>query len=269
MELKEINGKFKEKKKELKAAHLKAVRDSRNAYRAAMKEQRAILDSETVEYYVSRGKKPPKPMPRRSLLEEIGNSATHGLGAAFAIVSLVLMLVYSSSPAESVGAALYSSGMFITFAVSCLYHAFKRDSSVKRLFRRFDYCSIYILIGATFAPILLSCIGGAFGITFFVVQWCVIAFGITLVAIFGPSRLRFIHIPLYVVLGWSALMLLPCLISQSLPLAMWVLAGGIVYSIGIIPFVIKVRVSHFIWHIFVVAGAVVQWIGIFTYVYVY
>ena len=268
MNLKEINSKFKSRKKELKNAHKTVVDESRDKYKSALSHERDIYDVEVDEYYRVTGKKPPKPMPRRSLMEEIGNSVTHGLGSVFSIVALVLMLVFSSSPSESVAASLYFVGMFLAFTVSCLYHSFRGGSNVKRLFRRFDYSSIYLLIGATFAPILLAYMGDAFGIIFFIIQWCVIAVGITLVGVFGPSRLRFIHIPLYVILGWSALMLLPTLIAGSFPLAMFILAGGIVYSVGIIPFAIKVKVSHFIWHIFVLAGAVVQWIGIFTYVYV-
>ena len=64
-------------------------------------------------------------------------------------------------------------------------------------------------------------------------------------------------------------LLLPAMVQNDFPMSMWILAGGVVYSVGIIPFVIKVKVSHFIWHFFVLAGAVVQWIGIFTYLYVF
>ena len=148
-----------------------------------------------------------------------------------------------------------------------MYHAFPHGTAVKRLFRRFDYSSIYLLIGATFAPPLLNVVGGNFGIIFFIIQWVIIAAGVSLVGVFGPTKLRFIHIPMYVILGWSALMLMPSLISTSFPLAMWILAGGIVYTLGIIPFTMKLKVSHFIWHFFVLAGAVVQWIGIYKFIY--
>ena len=153
------------------------------------------------------------------------------------------------------------------FMSSCLYHAFAYGSGVKRLFHRFDYSSIYLLIGATFAPILLCFFGDLFGIIFFAVQWAIIACGISLVGVFGPKRLGFVHIPMYVILGWSALLLLPQIITENFPLAMWVLAGGILYTIGIIPFLMKSKVSHFIWHFFVLAGAVVQWIGIYLYLF--
>ena len=138
---------------------------------------------------------------------------------------------------------------------------------MKRLFRRFDYSSIYLLIGATFAPVLLCLYENTFGLIFFAAQWLIIACGISLVGVFGPTRLRFVHIPLYVILGWSALMLFPGMISVAPALAFWILAGGVLYTVGIIPFLMKSNVAHFIWHIFVLAAAIVQWIGIYTYVY--
>jgi hemolysin III len=201
------------------------------------------------------------------LLEEIGNAVTHGSGSVFAIVAFALMLSASSTSFERAAAFIYFFGLFVMFTMSCLYHAFPHGSAVKRLFRRFDYSSIYLLIGATFAPPLLCVVGGTFGIVFFVIQWAVIAAGISLVGVFGPTKLRFVHIPMYVILGWSALMLMPSLISTSPPLAMWILAGGVVYTLGIIPFTMKMKVSHFIWHFFVLAGAVVQWVGIYLYIY--
>ena len=254
---------LKEVKKLYKSELSVAKKEYREKRRAAKREHFARLD----EFYLVTGTERPKDPPKRPVLQEIGNAVTHGLGAAFAIVALVLMLVSSKSAAEAVGASLYSSGMLIAFLCSCLYHSFKHGTAVKRLFRRFDYSSIYLLIGATFAPILLAYFGDTFGIVFFIIQWVVIAAGISLVGVFGPTKLRFIHIPLYVLLGWSALMLLPRMLEGEFAMAMWILAGGIVYSIGIIPYAIKYRASHFIWHFFVLVGAAVQWIGIYVYIY--
>ncbi len=218
-------------------------------------------------FYSENEDKRPKNPPKRPLLQEIGNSVSHGIGSVFAIVAYILMLTLSDSVAERAAATIYFAGMFAMFTASCLYHAFPYGSRIKRLFRRFDYSGIYLMIGATFAPVLLVHFANTFGNVFFVIQWAVIALGIVLVGVFGPTRLRFIHIPLYVVLGWSALMLIPGMVEGRFPMAMWILAGGVVYSIGIIPYAIKYKSSHFIWHFFVLAGAVTQWIGIFTYIY--
>ena len=82
-------------------------------------------------------------MPRRGILEEIGNAVTHGVGSLFAIFALILMLINSETNIEIISSVIYFVGMFMMFTMSCLYHAFKTDSKVKRLFRRFDYLSIY------------------------------------------------------------------------------------------------------------------------------
>ena len=254
-------------KKQIKNEYKAAVRLAQSRYEDGCVAAEEIYRKRLDEMYAACGKQPPKDPPKRSVLEEIGNSVTHGLGSVFAIVALILMLISAHTSEQYLSAVIYFLGLFVMFTMSCLYHAFPHGSAVKRLFRRFDYSGIYLLIGATFAPILITYFNNTFGWIFFAVQWVVIATGITFVGVFGPTRLRFLHIPLYVILGWSALMLMPSLIATSFPLAMWILAGGVVYTVGIIPFAIDMKVSHFIWHFFVLAGAVVQWVGIYLYIY--
>ncbi len=205
--------------------------------------------------------------PKRSVLEEIGNSITHGLGSIFSVIAFVFMISMANTMQEVAGAIVYFIGQLLMFTMSCLYHAFRHGSAVKRLFRRFDYSGIYFLIGATFAPILLCYVGGTFGITFFVLQWSIIAVGITLIAVFGPTRFRKIHIPLYLVLGWSGLAFVPQMLSNNVGLFVFIILGGIIYSLGVIPFAIKKKCSHFIWHFFVLGGAVVQWVGIYLFIF--
>ena len=198
--------------------------------------------------------------PYRAVLEEIGNSVTHGIGSILSIVFYVLMLIHSNT-------TIYFLGLFFEFTMSTLYHAFPYGSKVKRIFRRFDYSSIYLLIGASFAPILLCYIGGIYGTIFVIIQWIIIITGVTLVAVFGPTRLKFIHFPLYFILGWSALIFVPKMFVNDFNLFLYILGGGIIYTLGIIPFFIDKKVSHFIWHFFVLAGAIVQWLGIYIYLY--
>ncbi len=205
--------------------------------------------------------------PKRCVLEEIGNSITHGLGTVFSIIALILMLVNSTTFNQTLSAIIYFLGLFFSMTTSCLYHAFKHGTKVKRLFRRFDYISIYLLIGATFAPILLIFVKGTIGLIFFIVQWFVISVGITFVAVFGPNKFRLFHIIGYVIIGWSGLLFVPLMFNNSPILFAFILGGGIIYSLGIIPFAIKVKTSHFIWHIFVLAGVATQWIGLFIALY--
>ena len=267
MNAKEIKESYKEEKKTLRRFYKKEKKGAKIEYREKLN---TLAGQYEIDYANARkveGKKAPVNPPKRSLLEEIGNATTHGAGSVFAVFALVFMLIHSKSTLEAVGAWFYFIGLFVMFTMSCLYHAFRHGSAVKRVFRRFDYSCIYLLIGATFAPILLSYIGGTFGYVFFIVQWAVIITGISLVGVFGPSRLRFIHIPLYLVLGWCGIMFLPRMLASDPWLAFYILGGGIIYSLGIIPFAMKTRVAHFIWHFFVLAGAVVQWVGVYIYIY--
>lgn len=201
--------------------------------------------------------------PKRSVLEEVGNAVTHGIGAGLAIAALVLMLVKADGAREYVSCSIYGACGIIMMLMSCLYHSFKSGSRAKRVFRRFDYASIYLLIGGTFAPIYFVVMANTLGLVLFILQWVLIAFGITIVSVFGPGKLRWLHTTLYLVLGWSGLMLMPPLIRYSGWLFTWILVGGLVYTIGIIPFCMKSKSAHFIWHFFVLGGAIIQWFGIF------
>ncbi len=205
--------------------------------------------------------------PKRSVLEEIGNAVSHGLGSIFSIIAYVLMLGKAQTKTEIFAATVYFIGLFLMFTMSCLYHSFRYGSTVKRVFRRFDYSSIYLLIGATFAPILLCFVGGWFGKGFALFQWLIIATGITFIGVFGPHKLKGLHMTLYIVLGWSGLLFLPQMLTQNLALFWLILGGGIVYSLGIIPFVMNKKAAHFIWHFFVLGGAITQWLGIYLYLY--
>ena len=267
MSIKEIKSGYKSEKKETKTSYKNAKREKREEYKSTLIKLKEKRGMELTAAYEAVGKKPPQNPPKRATLEEIGNSVTHGLGSVFAIFAMAFMLSYADTVREKIAAWVYFFGLFVMFTMSCMYHAFPHGSCVKRVFRRFDYSCIYLLIGATFAPILLSYVGGKFGLIFFIVQWTVIAAGITFVGVFGPTRLRFIHIPLYVVLGWCGIMFLPLMIRNDPWLCFYILGGGIVYSLGIIPFTMKTRVAHFIWHFFVLAGAVLQWVGVFVYIY--
>ena len=205
--------------------------------------------------------------PRRSVLEEIGNAVTHGVGALFAVAGLVLLLLRSGSPLRLLCSLVYGVCLVLMFLMSCLYHSFRWGSRVKRLWRRFDYISIYLLLGGTFTPLWLLFWQGRAGTVLCCVQWALIVTGVVFVAVFGPGRPRALHPVLFVVLGWCGLFFLPRMLRENLPLFLATLAGGVVYTLGIIPFAIKKKGSHFLWHFFVFFGAVIHWFGIYLFLY--
>ena len=187
--------------------------------------------------------------PRRSVLEEVGNAVTHGVGSLLSIAALVLLLLRADTAPKIAAALIYGICMILMFTMSCLYHSFRSGSTVKRVWRRFDYISIYLLIGGTFAPLWLVYWGGKAGLLLMILQWAIIITGVTFVGVFGPGRLRPLHITLYIILGWSALVFLPGMIRNDRPLFWFILAGGIIYTLGIIPFLLKKKGAHFLWHL--------------------
>lgn len=205
--------------------------------------------------------------PRLTVLEEVGNAVTHGVGAALAVIGFIFLMLKSDTGLKVIAACIYGMSLFFLMLMSCLYHSFKSGSGVKRLWRRFDYCSIYLLIGGTFAPLYLVYWGNTLGIVLCIIQWSLIILGIVMVSVFGPGRLRWLHFTLYFVIGWSGLIFIPGWIKNDMPLLWMILIGGVIYTVGMVPFVREKKYDHFIWHFFVLIGAILHWIGIYLYVY--
>lgn len=215
-----------------------------------------------------RKKTVPVEPPKRSILEEVGNAVTHGIGALLGIAGLVLLILRSRTGIQLCAALIYGICFMMMFLMSCLYHSFKWGTKVKRLWRRFDYISIYLLIGGTFTPLWLLYWGGTDGIIFCIAEWILIIIGITLIGVFGTGKALKVHMALYVLLGWCGLVFLPKMIREDLVFFAFILAGGLLYTLGIIPFALKKKGSHFIWHFFVLFGALAHWFGIYLFLYV-
>lgn len=88
-----------------------------------------------------------------------------------------------------------------------------------------------------------------------------------MILIFGPGKWPALHFTLYFVIGWSGLVFLPGLWKDNQNLLWMILGGGIVYTIGMIPFAKHGKGSHFIWHLFVLGGAILHWLGIYLFLY--
>ncbi len=205
--------------------------------------------------------------PRLSMGEEIFNAVTHALGAVLAVAAMTLLLCRSHTGLEVMASCFYGISMILMMAMSSIYHALPTGSTIKRIWRRLDYCSIYLLIGGTFAPIFLVYMGGWIGITLFCAQWAIVLSGVTLLAVFGPGKWRPLHFTLYFLIGWSGILFIPEFYRNARMLLWFILAGGLVYTLGMIPFARGRRNDHCIWHLFVLAAASLHWVGIFTQIY--
>ena len=202
-----------------------------------------------------------------TLSEEIGNAVTHGAGALLAIFGTVLLLIQSvGSPVKMTASAIYGASMILLFSMSSLYHSLTNEKA-KRVLRVCDHTSIFLLIAGTYTPYTLITLHGPVGWTIFAFVWGTAVFGVILNLI-SVERFKKISMVCYVASGWCVVLaIVPLVRSLALPGILLLVLGGVLYTAGI-PFYKKkdVRYCHMIWHFFVLAGAVTQFLSIYFYV---
>ena len=121
-------------KKEIRKEYKQEKKLARKEYKLEKKGLREEYEKKLDAFYQEKGVNPKDFPPRRSVLEEIGNAVTHGVGSIFSIVAFILMLTHANDTKEVISACLYFFGLFILFTMSCLYHAFPYGSKVKKSF---------------------------------------------------------------------------------------------------------------------------------------
>ena len=205
--------------------------------------------------------------------DEIINTITHTAGAIFSLLGMVLLIVLAAVQAKTwhiVGFSIYGLSLFMLFLASTFHHGIDRSEKVNNFFRLFDYLSIFALIAGTYTPICLIISRDAWGWSIFGVIWALAAAGITIKAVF-PSIPKWFTNTLYVCMGWVGVVLifhvLPAIQMRGLLL---ILIGGILYSAGAVIFYVEKPNPvpgkfgfHEIWHLFVLAGAVVHFLFMF------
>lgn len=201
--------------------------------------------------------------------EEIVNAISHGIGAALSIAGTCVLIVTaarSGSAVNIVSSSIYSFSLIFLYNISTLYHSFQ-NLRVKKLFQKFDHCSIFILIVGSYAPICLSLLGGALGWVLFAVNMLFAVLGIVANAI-SVKRWSRLSLILYLLMGWSVVFAIkPLLELITFNSFVLLLIGGLSYSIGVIFYNAKrPRFMHAIWHLFVICGSTFHYFFILLYV---
>lgn len=201
-----------------------------------------------------------------SRAEERLNGISHGIGFVFAIVGLVYLLLRSDNALATTASAIYGTTLSLMFLASTVYHSVHAEP-LKKLLKLFDHSAIYLLIAGTYTPFLLVGIGGWLGWVSIVVIWSIAVFGVTFKC-FVRHRFPKLSVITYLTMGWLAVLLIYPL-YQAIPGAgMWLLlAGGLCFSIGVGFYVAKkVKFTHAIWHLFVMAGCACHYFSIYHFV---
>ena len=202
--------------------------------------------------------------------EEIFNSISHGVGSLVAVVGTTIMITLSAlfyGTTAVVASAIYGAALIAMFTMSTLYHAIPFPR-VKRVLQILDHDSIYLLIAGSYTPItLISLRDSPRGLPIFIVVWLAAVLGAILNAV-DMQKFKKVSLVLYVAMGWAVcwdIMAVITALGQG-GFAL-LLAGGLCYTIGIIFYRLKkISFMHSVWHLFVVAGAVLHYLCILLFV---
>ena len=204
-----------------------------------------------------------------SPIEEKINIATHAIGFMLSIVAFILLVTHANLHGDVwhiVSFSIFGASLMILYAASTFYHSAKKPELRSRL-KIFDHASIYILIAGTYTPFTLVTLKGTIGWVIFGTSWGLSLTGITL-KFFFTGKYNLISTIMYVLMGWVIVFAIKPLIN-NLPLEglLWLLAGGIFYTIGAILYSIKnIKFNHAIFHMFVLNGSFCQFMSVFFYV---
>lgn len=202
--------------------------------------------------------------PRLSA-EELANSLTHGLGLILSIAGLVTLLslaVMRGSAWCIVGCAIYGSTLLCLYVASTLYHGV-RSGRLKRILNICDHSAIYLLIAGTYTPFLLVNLRGGWGWSLFAVIWGLAMAGI-LLKVWLVKYSSILSTALYLLMGWLVLIAVkPMLLRVPLSGLLWLLAGGVLYTVGVVFYAWKkLPYNHAIWHGFVLAGSACHYFAV-------
>ncbi len=201
--------------------------------------------------------------------EELANSITHGAGFVAAIAGTPFLIVHAARLGHAgylIGASVFAVTVMILYLSSTIYHAL-RPGGAKHVFRILEHSAIFLLIAGTYTPFTLGALYGPWGWTLFGMIWALAVIGVTLKVVNGTSHPVAFTI-LYLLMGWLILIAIDplyTLIPESG--LIWLVAGGLAYTAGLIFYVADSRVpyGHCIWHLFVLAGTTCHYCAVFWY----
>ncbi len=205
--------------------------------------------------------------PPLALGEEIANSITHGIGALLSIAALVVLVVISALHGTAwhiVSCAIYGATLILSYLSSTLYHALTPPRA-KHIFRILDHSAIFLLIAGSYTPFILISLRNPIGISLLSLVWLAAIVGIVFKSVSRGGD-GVVSGVIYIALGWAALVIIRPLI-HALPAAamVWIVAGGLAYTIGVAFFSMRWRYAHTIWHLFVLAGSICHFAAILKY----
>ena len=210
-------------------------------------------------------------------VKDPGSAITHFIGmlmAIFAAVPLLIKAMHEPSRIYVISIAVYAVSLILLYAASTTYHTFDRSRKVNTILKKIDHMMISVLIAGSYTPVCLLVLEGRMRIILLAVVWTLALTGILIKAfwVFCP---KWVSSVLYIGMGWTCVLAF-AQIFRNMPLAAfgWLLAGGIIYTVGGIIYALKVPIfnnkhknfgSHEIFHLFVMGGSICHFIVMYGY----
>lgn len=211
-------------------------------------------------------------------IREPGSALTHFIAmlmSVFAAVPLLVKAGITSGGRNFIAMAIFMSSMILLYAASATYHSVDLSGSKLRIFRKIDHMMIFVLIAGSYTPVCLIVLAGQLGITLLTTVWSIAIVGM-LVKAFWINCPKWFSSMIYIAMGWVCVFVFGQLLD-TLPTAafLWLLAGGIIYTVGGIIYALKLPIfnskhkdfgSHELFHLFVMGGSMCHFIFMYLYV---
>lgn len=211
-------------------------------------------------------------------MKDPGSAITHFIGMLMAMFAAVPLLIKAANQPDKVhliSLAIFIVSMILLYAASTIYHSFDVSEKVNKILRKVDHSMISVMIAGSYTPVCVLVIGGKLGMGMLIAIWGIAIFGI-LIKLFWINCPKWFSSALYIAMGWLCVIGFTQMIN-ALPTAAfaWLLAGGIIYTVGGVIYALKLPVfnskhkyfgSHEIFHLFVMGGSICHFIVMYVFV---
>ena len=215
---------------------------------------------------------------KKKHIKDPGSAITHFIGmlmAIFAAFPLLIKAAHEPSRIYLISLAIYAVSLILLYAASTTYHTFDFSERVNTILKKIDHMMIFVLIAGSYTPVCLIVLGGKLGYTLLALVWGIAAVGMLVKACWITCPKWFSSV-IYIAMGWVCVLVFgPLLKTLSTPAFLWLLAGGIIYTVGGVIYALKLPIfnakhkffgSHEVFHLFVMGGSICHFIFMYLYV---
>jgi hemolysin III len=183
-------------------------------------------------------------------------------------VGLILLLLQALPTGDlvyTISVAVFGLSLVLLYAASTLYHSAK-DPAIRKRWRTADHAAIYVLIAGTYTPFCLVVLPGMLGNTIFAIAWSMAIAGIAM-KLFFTGRFKRLSTATYVAMGWVVMFAIKPLVEAfDGPGLYWLIAGGVLYTVGAVIYSLRLPYGHAIFHVFVLAGSFSHFVAVYRHI---